>query len=131
MPEALARLQDLGLRLGCVSNAFMGAETLHRIMVERDLGRHLEMTISSCEFGYRKPHSAIYEAAVKRMGVTASEVIFVGDRVEQDVVGPANLGMRTVLTLQYREEDLSASPVQPDAVIEHLSELPDVAKGML
>src|SRR5690606_37578969 len=62
MPEALAALRDLGLRLGCVSNAFMGAATLHRIMEERGMGQHLEMTISSCEFGYRKPHPAIYEA---------------------------------------------------------------------
>jgi HAD superfamily hydrolase (TIGR01509 family) len=131
MPEALAELRELDLRLGCVSNAFMGAETLHRIMVERSLGQHLELTISSCEFGYRKPHPAIYEAAVEKMGVDASEIIFVGDRVEQDVVGPAKLGMRTVLTLQYREEDPESGAVRPDAVIRHLSELPDVARKML
>jgi FMN phosphatase YigB (HAD superfamily) len=131
MPEALAGLRTLDLRLGCVSNAFMGASTLHQIMVERSLGQHLEMTISSCEFGYRKPHPSIYEAGVQRMGVDASEIIFVGDRVEQDVVGPARLGMRTVLTLQYREEDPAAGAIKPDAVIRHLSELPDVARKML
>ena len=131
MPEALAGLRALGLRLGCVSNAFMGASTLHQIMVERSLGQHLEMTLSSCEFGFRKPHASIYKAAVERMAVAANEIIFVGDRMEQDVVGPAKLGMRTVLTLQYREEDPRLNPVQPDAVIRHLNELPDVAKGML
>jgi putative hydrolase of the HAD superfamily len=131
MPEALAGLRALDLRLGCVSNAFMDAATLHRIMVERSLGQHLELTISSCEFGFRKPHPAIYEAAVTRMGVDAGEIIFVGDRVEQDVVGPAKLGMRTVLTLQYREEDPDSGAVKPDAVIRHLSELPEVAKKML
>ena len=131
MPEALAGLRALDLRLGCVSNAFMGASTLHQIMVERSLGQHLEMTISSCEFGYRKPHPSIYEAAVQRMGVTASEIIFVGDRVEQDVVGPAKLGMRTVLTLQYRDEDPASGVTRPDAVIRHLSELPGVAARML
>jgi HAD superfamily hydrolase (TIGR01509 family) len=131
MPEALAALRDLGLRLGCVSNAFMGAATLHQIMVERGLGQHLEMTISSCEFGYRKPHPSIYEAGAERMGARPDEVIFVGDRVEQDVVGPAKLGMRTVLTLQYREEDPAPSTVKPDAVIKHLRELPDAARRLL
>jgi putative hydrolase of the HAD superfamily len=131
MPEALAGLRALDLRLGCVSNAFMSAATLHQIMVERNLGQHLELTISSCEFGYRKPHPAIYKSAVERMGVDASEIIFVGDRVEQDVVGPAKLGMRTVLTLQYREEDPESGAVKPDAVIRHLSELPDVTARML
>jgi len=131
MPEALESLRALDLRLGCVSNAFMGASTLHQIMVERSLGQHLEMTISSCEFGYRKPHPSIYVAAVEKMGVAADEIVFVGDRVEQDVVGPAKLGMRTVLTLQYREEDPESSSIKPDAVIRHLSELPDVARRML
>jgi FMN phosphatase YigB (HAD superfamily) len=131
MPEALAGLRDLGLRLGCVSNAFMGAKVLHSIMEERGLGQHLEMTISSCEFGWRKPHPSIYEAAVAKMGVANDEVIFVGDRVEQDVVGPAKLGMRSVLTLQYRQEDPEAGAVKPDAVIAHLSELPEVARRML
>jgi FMN phosphatase YigB (HAD superfamily) len=65
------------------------------------------------------------------MGVTNAEVIFVGDRVEQDVVGPARLGMRAVLTLQYRQENPEASSVRPDAVIGHLSELPDVARELL
>jgi HAD superfamily hydrolase (TIGR01549 family) len=131
MPEALAELQGLGLRLACISNAFMGASTLHQIMVERNLGQYLEMTISSCEFGFRKPYPAIYEAAAEKMGVQPEEVIFVGDRVEQDVVGPAKLGMRTVLTLQYREENPEASPIKPAAVIRHLSELPEAARKML
>src|SRR5688500_17148307 len=131
MPEALAGLRELGLRLGCVSNAFMGAKVLHSIMEQRGLGQHLEMTISSCEFGWRKPHPSIYEAAVASMGVENDEVIFVGDRIEQDVVGPAKLGMRSVLTLQYRQEDPEAGAVKPDAVIAHLSELPEVARRML
>jgi putative hydrolase of the HAD superfamily len=109
----------------------MGAKVLHSIMEERGLGQHLEMTISSCEFGWRKPHPSIYEAAVAKMGVANDEVIFVGDRVEQDVVGPAKLGMRSVLTLQYRQEDPEAGAVKPDAVIAHLSELPEVARRML
>src|SRR6266545_6198744 len=32
MPEALAELREHGLRLACVSNAFMGASVLHQIM---------------------------------------------------------------------------------------------------
>jgi putative hydrolase of the HAD superfamily len=131
MSEALLALRGLGVRLACVSNAFMGAATLNRIMAERGLGEHLELTVSSCEFGWRKPHASIYEEAVRLMDVTAAEVVFVGDRLDADVAGPAALGMSTVLTHQYRQEDLSAAPVKPDAVIRHLSELPAVVEKML
>ena len=131
MSEALASLRALGVRLACVSNAFMGAATLNRIMDERGLGRHLELTVSSCEFGWRKPHASIYQEAARLMGATTTEVVFVGDRLDADVAGPASLGMLTVLTHQYRQEDPSAAPVRPNAVINHLTELPDVVETLI
>jgi len=131
MPAALAQLKSLGLRLGCVSNAFMSAATLMRIMDERGLGLHLELTISSCELGYRKPHAQMYRAALEAMGVEAEATIFVGDRVDADVEGPARLGMRTVLTHQYRQESPLNGATRPDHVINHLSELPAYAARLL
>lgn len=131
MPEALSALRDLGLHIGCVSNAFMGAGVLNRILDERGLGAHNELTISSCELGYRKPHPRIYEEALRAMGVEGYEAIFVGDRMDADVEGPASLGMRTVLTHQYRQEDPEKGKVRPDAVILHLSELPAVVERFL
>jgi FMN phosphatase YigB (HAD superfamily) len=131
MSEALAELKGLGVRLACVSNAFMGAATLTRIMDERGLGQHLELTVSSCDFGWRKPHASIYYEATRLLGVTATEAVFVGDRLDADVAGPAALGMRTVLTHQYRQEDPAAAAVAPDAVITHLSELPTVIEAMI
>ncbi len=131
MPEALAALRDMGVRVGCVSNAFMGAAVLNRILDERGLGPYNEMTVSSCEIGYRKPHPRIYEEALNLMRIDAPEVIFVGDRVDADVEGPAALGMRTVLTHQYRQEDPARGKVRPDHVITHLSELPAFVKALL
>jgi HAD superfamily hydrolase (TIGR01509 family) len=131
MKEALAELKSLGVRLACVSNAFMGAATLNRIMDARGLGQHLELTVSSCEFGWRKPHPSIYQEALRLTGVAAVETVFVGDRLDADVHGPSAVGMKTVLTQQYRQEDPAGALVKPDAVITHLSELPGVISSML
>ena len=131
MSEALAGLKQRGLRLGGVSNAFMGAATLMRIMDERSLGQHLDFMLSSCEAGIRKPHPSIYQQAAEAMGATPDEAIFVGDRLDADVEGPASLGMRTVLTQQYRREDVHSARVKPDAVIQHLSELVAYADSVL
>jgi FMN phosphatase YigB (HAD superfamily) len=100
-------------------------------MDERGLGEHLEFTVSSCDFGWRKPHASIYQEALRLAGSTADQAVFVGDRLDADVQGPAAIGMRTVLTLQYRQEDPSKAPVKPDAVIDHLSDLPGVIDSML
>ena len=130
MKEALAELNALGVRLACVSNAFMGAATLMRIMEARGLTDHLEFTVSSCEFGLRKPDASIYREALRLAGTAAGDAVFVGDRLDADVQGPAAIGMRTILTHQYRQEDPSQSPVRPDAVISHLGDLPGVIREM-
>jgi putative hydrolase of the HAD superfamily len=131
MAEALAGLKQLGLRLGCVSNAFMGAATLLRIMEERGLRSYFELAISSCEFGMRKPHPSIYKEAARMMQLRPQEIIFVGDRLDADVAGPAAAGMRTVLSHQYRQEDPSQAEIQPDRVVKHLSELVPYAASLL
>jgi HAD superfamily hydrolase (TIGR01509 family) len=131
MSDALAELSGLGLRLACVSNAFMSAITLHAIMAERGLAAFLELTVSSCDLGFRKPHPAIYRAALDRLDLPAAEAIFVGDRLDADVEGPAALGMRTVLTRQYRQEDHASAKVPPDHVIDHLRELASYIRGLL
>ena len=131
MREALAELRGLGLRLGCVSNAFMSALTLHRIMEERGFGAYLDLTVSSCDLGWRKPDAKIYQAALDKMHTTAPETIFVGDRLDADVEGPARLGMLTVLSHQYRQEDPAIARVKPDFVITHLSELPEYVASLL
>jgi putative hydrolase of the HAD superfamily len=131
MPEALDELRTLGVRVACVSNAFMGAGVLNRILHERGLRPYCDFTISSCEVGFRKPHRRIYEAAIDALALRGTDVVFVGDRLDADVEGPARLGMRTVLTHQYRQEDPASGKVAPDAVIRHLSELPEVIRRWL
>ena len=49
----------------------------------------------------------------------APRLIFVGDRLKEDIRGPKEAGMRAVLTTQFRQEDPADAAVQPDAVIAH------------
>jgi len=53
--------------------------------------------------------------------------VFVGDRLVDDVSGARSVGMRGVQTRQFRRE---VNPdVVPDAVIDHLRELPPILDG--
>lgn len=44
-----------------------------------------------------KPHRSIFEAALKRVGVSAAEAMMVGDSLTQDIDGARRVGMRGVL----------------------------------
>ena len=52
--------------------------------------------VTSARAGYRKPHPAIFEAALKLAGTEPSETLMVGDSVSADVRGAERVGMHAV-----------------------------------
>jgi putative hydrolase of the HAD superfamily len=61
--------------------------------------------VFSSEIGKRKPHPAIFEAVLERLGVAPGDALFVGDRRLEDVQGAKELGMTTVQALWFRADD--------------------------
>lgn len=53
--------------------------------------------VISSEVGLRKPHDRFYRAACSRLGLPPGRVLFVGDDLANDVVGPIRAGLRGVL----------------------------------
>jgi len=69
--------------------------------------------VFSDEAGAVKPEPAIFLQALEQLGVEPANAMFVGDRLETDVQGAANLGMTTVQALWFAADDTSAR-VEPD-----------------
>jgi len=121
--RTLENLQRPGLRLGLVSNAAYLPRLMEAQLTALGLASYFTGVTFSSEIGVRKPHPAIYQDALAKLGVEASKAVFVGDRVREDVQGPKSLGMRAVLTREFRqEEDAGAA----DFVIDRFGELPAV-----
>ena len=70
-----------------------------------------------------KPSPDFFRPALELLGVCAEKTAVVGDDIHADVGGAMALGMRGVLvrTGKFRESDLAASAVRPDAVIPSLA----------
>ena len=93
--SALIRLHEAGIPF-CVASNFDGR--LHRVFDGLSIGNQLKFSsIVSSEVGYRKPHPAFYQAALKRLSVDPSETLFVGDDAENDYHGPRRDGLHAVL----------------------------------
>lgn len=114
-------LRSRGLQVGFVSNTLTAPEVMRRRLREFELLHHAEVAVFSVEHGVRKPNPEIYRVALRSLAVEPGEVVFVGDRVREDVRGPQSLGMRSVLTHEFRQEDPADSA--PLAVITELEEL--------
>lgn len=109
----LDSLRERGLATGLVSNAFDPGWLLHEDLARMGLAERLDAAVFSSEVGKRKPHPAIFEAALERLGVAPGDALFVGDRRLEDVQGAKELGMTTVQALWFRADD-GAVGIDPD-----------------
>ena len=72
-----------------------------------------------------KPHPAIFQTALKEFSAKPEDTLMVGDRLETDILGASNLGIRTaaVLTGVTSREEISRSDIKPDFIYEDISQL--------
>lgn len=120
----LRQLREQGLRIGLLSNTHW-PRAFHEHFLERDgLADLIDVRCYTSELPFTKPHPEAFGAVLDGLGAARPDrVAFVGDRPYDDVHGARSVGMRAVL----RPNPLVPSyDVEPDAVIESLTELPEV-----
>ncbi|HYK64894.1 MAG TPA: HAD-IA family hydrolase [Patescibacteria group bacterium] len=122
----LQRLKDDGLKLGVISNFDY---RLYRILDGLDLTRFFDSITISSEAGYAKPRRELYDAALARAGVTASDAIHVGDSEHLDLAPAAALGMAAVLVDRERAQENAAPSIKGrSARISSLASVPELAR---
>jgi putative hydrolase of the HAD superfamily len=94
VPEALASLRDLGLRLLVVSNSDGSVE---RGLAELGLRPYFSAVVDSALIGFEKPDPRIFEHALERAGVAARRALHVGDLYHADVAGARAAGVNALL----------------------------------
>ena len=110
----LESLRARGLKTGLVANAWPEpARLLRADIAAAGLADLLDVIVLSPEAGAAKPAPEIFLAATDALEVDPIDTIFVGDRLETDVQGAANLGMTTVQALWFSADDSTAG-VEPD-----------------
>jgi putative hydrolase of the HAD superfamily len=88
VPKAIAKLLDRGLALAVVSNWDCA---LPDHLARLDLP--IDVVATSSEVGVPKPHPAVFELALQRLGVEPEHTLHVGDS-PADEEGAHALGMR-------------------------------------
>jgi len=94
-----------------------------------ELADAIDGVVSSHSVGWQKPHRAIYDRALAIAGARAEEAFMVGDRLDADILGAKLLGMRAVW--RRTEHDQPKVDIEPDAIVDDLTELPAVVASWL
>lgn len=121
---ALARLRADGLWVGIAGN-----QTARAGGILRGLGLPADMIATSDDWGVSKPDRGFFRRMVEEAPGDAGEILYVGDRLDNDIRPPARLGLRTALIRRgpwamIQRDDPDAAQV-PTMCIDSLSELPD------
>jgi putative hydrolase of the HAD superfamily len=107
-------------RLGLVTN---GAPLIQREKLDGSgLARFFDFMIVSGDIGIGKPDRRIFERALEALKVAPYEAAMVGNRLERDIQGAKNAGIRSIL---IRRRGLSSGDgPSPEFEIASLEELP-------
>ncbi len=72
-----------------------------------------------------KPSPLMLQLAMHRSGANAATTAMLGDRLETDILGGQNAGVRTILVLSgvTGPDELAASPIQPDLIFDDIAAL--------
>ena len=90
----LDALAGRGFRLGIISN---WDQRLKPLLSALRLDGFFEWICISCDVGFEKPSSVIFEHALSRMGLPPNRILYVGDQWDEDVLGARQVGMHSKL----------------------------------
>ncbi|MCG9134221.1 HAD family hydrolase [Candidatus Poribacteria bacterium] len=112
--------------VGIITNGAHDDHTDSQLSKVRYLGlmeRIQSLTISG-EIGVRKPNLEIFKVACERADVLPEEAIFVGDSVQNDIIGANRAGITSVLINRKSEALIpQIADEQPDYTISNLHDI--------
>jgi FMN phosphatase YigB (HAD superfamily) len=114
----LAALRERGFRLGAAGNMHAHHEEF--------LCPHVDFVGSSERWGVEKPDAGFFEHVVVAAEAPADEILYVGDRVDNDVLPALAAGLRAVRI--RRGAHAAVESPEGTVAIDSLAELPEVVE---
>jgi putative hydrolase of the HAD superfamily len=125
----LLKLKGSGYKLAVVSDAPRMRAWLR--LASMKLTEYFDAVVTMDDVGGKlKPDPAPYRLALKELGLSPSEVIFVGDNPKRDILGAHMLGIKTVLAKYGEWSRPGKGSVAPDYEMDDISELIGILKRL-
>lgn len=119
--DAVRELHRRGWRCVLACNTERSAVARRSTLVAAGIADCFAAAVLSSEVGFRKPNPEFYAIVARECAVPAGQILFVGDNLTKDVLGPRAYGMNSVRVARYG----GAHDRGPAAdVLGHIAELP-------
>lgn len=101
--DTMAKLKQSGIKIGILTDVAYGMDNVFSLQDIAMLSDFIDTAFTSVDVGYRKPNPAGYMKLLDALGVSPSEMMFIGDE-EKDIIGANKLGMVSVLINRSSEK---------------------------
>ena len=126
--EAVATLKK-NYKLAVISDTiFSPGRALRKLLKEVGMLEMFDVFIFSDEQGFSKPEAKVFQAASAGLGIELNELVHIGDREHNDIIGPKRLGMQAVLCTAAI--DRGSHNTQSDAIFDDYKKLSKIIETM-
>lgn len=122
--QCINELRDMGLILGLISNINMSGK---KIAEKLGVSSYFNYVFTSEDLGYEKPNKMIFEKSLDIAKLTPSEVVFIGDQVESDILGAKNANILPILLDRYNNYENYSEVIK----INDLFQLQEIIKNLV
>ncbi len=128
VPQVLAAIKAMGLKIGLISNANSRGQA-HLSLNQYGIQHYFDPIVLSSEYGVRKPDPAIFHYAARLMNVPTSACVYIGDRIARDIVGAQKAGFRLAVQIKHDFDHGEADDgAVPHSVITSMTDLVEILK---
>jgi putative hydrolase of the HAD superfamily len=125
----LTRLRESGYGTGVITDGL--AIKQWEKLVRLGLQDMFDTVVVSQEAGVEKPDTAIFEKACSNLGTKPEDCMYVGDRLDTDIIGANKAGITSVRLLRgkYKDDKPQGLQDRPDFEIRRLEEILEILKS--
>ena len=123
MPDAdkmLEYLSQHGIRTAVISNLLRSGDALTERLNRLLPNNQFEFVMTSSDYFLRKPNRILFDIALQKAGLSASDVWYCGDNVRADIEGASQAGIYPVWYDNETEKDYRGYSITETPKCEHL-----------
>jgi len=123
----LMKLKEFDIRTAIISDGLPKKQ--YEKILRLNIDDLIDLVVISDQFGIRKPNPKLFEFCLRKFGVKGEETIYIGDRLEKDIVPARKNGINTVYIhrggkYDYLKPEIEKSvDIKPDYEINDLNEI--------
>ncbi len=116
-------------KIGVISDAIVSpGSVLRELLKGEDLLQYFEYFVFSDEIGNSKPMPIVFESVFKKFNLEPHELVHIGDREHNDILGPIAVGAHALLCTAAIDRD--SKNTKADGVFSDYKNLPQLIKSI-